>query len=408
MKSVRPWSREAGAFGWLLGADVLARVGGQGAMLVTARVLGPRGFGIVAVSWALLSVLIVIADLGVGEAAIQRLTPLRGGRQTFHDTVAPLRMALGVPYSVAGVALLLATDSDLGRSCALTLLVTPLALLVGGQALADRIDGRFRSASGWSATLLLSQWAGAAAGAVVMGTPVGATLGYVVLVALTGAAAFVVSPLRRPRLVPGWVPSGRPFLVTSAAVVLYSRGDRLLVGALLGAAAAGAYSAAYSVVMIAALAGGAAHSAVLPRLLGPETISVPVLLRRCGVLALALLVPAAALAASAPTIVSVLYGGDFAAATDILRLLTPLVVLYVTNPLLSSLLIAQGRQHDLAAVAVLNLLLAAVAYPLAIRGWGVSGAAGASVLVEAFGSVAMISRLWRRGVPSAVGIRQSG
>jgi len=183
-----------------------------------------------------------------------------------------------------------------------------------------------------------------------------------------------------------WIRAGAPFLVAAGAIVAYTRGDRIVVAIIDGPQAAGDYSAAYNLIMIVAVAGAAVASAVLPRLLRESRHGLEqVWVRRAMLIVVALAPCVVVLWALAPWLISILYGPEYQSAGAVLRGLSPLALLYVLNPFLTSNLIAMRRQRRVAAIAVTNLCVAAIAYPLLVSRSGPVGAAWASVLIELVG-----------------------
>jgi O-antigen/teichoic acid export membrane protein len=57
------------AAGWLLGGDTAARVAGQVAIVISARLKGPEKYGELAVGLAALSICVLLCDFGLGDAA---------------------------------------------------------------------------------------------------------------------------------------------------------------------------------------------------------------------------------------------------------------------------------------------------------------------------------------------------
>lgn len=406
------WKPELHAFAWLLGGDTLARIVGQLAIVATARLLGPEGYGAVAVALALFSIMLVLADFGVGDAAVREMTRVPGGVEGYRREVAPLRFWLASPWLIAGIAVATLGTNDLLRVSGVALAAVPFGVLVLGAAQSARIGQNFRLAAMWSAVLLLCLMFGTFGGAVAYRSAPAATMGLALALLL-----FALPSLRNARYGPvaretarGWMRRGLPYLVTAGAVSLYSRGDRVLLSVMAGAAAAGPYAAAYSVIMLAGLAGSAIHAALLPRLLlefrGNANKNW---LRRCLFVTGALIPLAVALDLAAPTIISVLYGNGYRDSVDLLRVLSPLVVLYVVNPMLSTCLIAAGSQTTVARIAVVNLIAAGALYPIGILAFGALGAAGASVAVECISGLSAAAALWKTTRPSlAVGCPVQG
>lgn len=409
MVKARNWRSEVRAASWLLGADILSRAAGQIAVVATARLLGADAYGALAVGLAVFAITLVLADLGVGDAAVQRLTTREAGGEEFWRELSLVRVILAVPLAIAGLVVFLVAGQPAVRTSALLITVLPFACLLSGRALHARITERFPSAGGWASLLLLCQWLGALLGVLFMRSAVAAATG--VLVALSVASLLAVRRYqwRWPdrRIAFEWLRRGRPFFVTAIAVAAYSRGDRIVVAVIDGTTAAGVYAAAYSLVMITAIGGAGLHAAVLPRLIRENRAGVGLRWQRRAAFLSAAAVPAAILLAfQASWIMETIYGEDFGGG-NVLRALSPLVVLYLLNPFLSSCLIAAGEQKSLAKVAIANCLLALIAYPILTLQLGVVGTALASLAVEVLGTCLVVIRLHRVSGERAVALAAS-
>lgn len=383
-----------------MSSDVAVRVLGQVAAVITARTLGVDEYGTLGVAVAVFSIVLVLADLGVGDAGVQQLTRRNGGAEEYLRDVTPLRVWAALPWVLVGAAGALISQSAVVTACSVLIMGVPLAVAVNDRTLRSRVLERYAATAGWSAVLLAAQWLGGLIGAIWLGNAIASAWSIVGFLLVAAALALGLGgPLVLPtRSACGaWVKRGVPFLVTAGAVVAYTRGDRVVVALLDGVDAAGAYFAAYSLIMGFAVFGATLHTALLPRLLqeareaGPERWG-----RRSQLLAAAGAVPALALAVLGPGLVSLVYGADYEGAGTVLQLLSPLVVLYLDNPFLATTLIAAGHQGWVSRVALANLALAVPTYPLLTIAAGVRGTAAASVLVEALGTCLLIVGLRRR------------
>ncbi len=382
------WRLELRAVGWLFGADTVTRVVGQLAVVLTARLLAVNQYGALSVGFAVFSIALVFADGGVGDAAVQKLTRRQAGATIFCVEVQTLRILLGAPLFLAGLGLAAFAQQPVLASSGVMLAAVPLANIINGKSLYFRIQEKFPRAAIWTALLLLCQWLGALGGTLIHRTAMSAVLGVLALYASSAVLVIRRDGLRFSGRAswPKWLHEGRPFVVTASAVALYSRGDRIVVAVVVGSAAAGEYTAAYSLIMLVAIAGAAVHSAVLPRLLHESRHGSTTRWRRRAILIIGASFPAAAVVGLvAPVLIRVLYGNKYSGAAPVLEVLSPLVVLYLLNPFLSSCLIAAGRQTSLARIAVGNLLVSIVAYPVLTLAMGEVGTALASVLVELLG-----------------------
>lgn len=406
-RRIAGWREEAKAVGWLFGADVFARIVGQIAVVLTVRRISVAEYGSLSVGLAVFAIVIVVADAGIGAAAVQRLTTEVNGVSLFNTRVQALRIVCGVPFVLIGAVIAIAFSSTLVRMAGVFIACGVLANAITGPAFAGRIARKFSSTALWTSVLLLCQWVGGLAGVLLKPNAFSGAFGIVVF--LLSASVAALRSVGRPDQVrdlkaSDWLRDGRPFLITAAAVALYSRGDRVVVGALAGASAAGKYSAAYGIVMIAALGGSALQSAVYPRLLREGKAAVLRRCRRRSVAVVILTAPAAGvIAIVSQPLMTALYGEKYSSGANLLRALAPLIVLYVLNPLLSAQLTAIGRQGAVARAAIVNLALACVLYPLLTWQIGGVGTAIASWVIEITGTCILISVL----VGQRVSIRPS-
>ena len=381
--------RDLRALAALLSGEAAARAAGQIAILLTARLLGPSDFGILAVALTVLGFATVLADLGLGETAASRLTHRRAGPAVFQRVIAPLRLRAAA--SLAGImliaTLLFRDQPTVALSCLIRLAV-PGSIALTARYFGYRIVGNFPAAARWSATNGLSLWLGSLVGAVLLRSAWGAIVG---VIAATSVSALVLgafnhAPAIRWRSSVSWARASAPLLGSAIAIAVYSRVDRIFVASAEGNAAAGAYAAAYSVVMLVAVAGSSIQAALLPRLIHEDRQpSHPVWRKRLIFLIVGAAPFAILLWIAAPLIIHVLYGPAFFASIEILRWLSPLVVLYVASPFVSAMLLARRQTDAIAATSAVNLCLALVLYPVTIAMVGVAGAAITSVFVETVG-----------------------
>lgn len=388
------------ALAWLLGGDTVTRLAGQVAIILTARLLGPSEYGTLAAGVATFSLMMVVADLGVGDSAVQRLTRRPGGEETFWRDVAPVRLAASLPLLPGGLALAVWSSNPSIQAAGLLLASTPFATLLTSRVFAARISETFRAAAAWTALLGVGQSFGALGAAIVFArTGVAAAAGIALALAVGGLVASRMTHWRLPNAAAtrSWLRRGLPFGLAAGAVAIYSRADRIVVAAIEGSAAAGGYVAAYNVVMVAAIAGAALHATALPRLIDENRQgTAPKWRTRAAVIACITTPLAMLLFVFSSRIVVTLYGPSYSSSASILRVLSPLAVLYILNPFLASSLVAAGRQRALATIAVLNALVAAATYPLLTLRFGAVGTAAGSVAAELLSTTLVITALRRR------------
>lgn len=392
----------------MFGVETMARVVAQAALIVTARILGPGEYGTVSIAMAVFSIALIFADMGIGDSAVQRLTRRRNGVAIYWREVTVVRLLSTLPMVFIGSAIFLISDDVAVKLSGLLVAAMPLALLLTNRVIGARISEHFPSAAGWSSVLMICQWVGALIGALLMPTAMAAVLGILGLLLLASLFALRVDSIRVPsrRKAVSWILRGVPFILTAGAIALYTRGDRIVVGLIAGAAAAGTYTAAYSMIMIVLIAGAALQSALLPRLLRERQQQMGGWIFRAVIIAASSLPVAIVLWLLAPWIVGVLYGDSYESAGNILRILCPLVVLYLVNPFLTSCLIARQEQATVAKVALTNLGISIIAYTVLTNLYGAHGAAVASVSIELIGTALTAFYLFRHSKHGLAAMKQ--
>jgi O-antigen/teichoic acid export membrane protein len=378
--------------------EVVARLVGQLALLMVARMLQPASFGTFLVASTAFSVVLVLVDLGMQDLALQRLSggnTDNGDYRTF--TSARLTASLaGTILALPVLTVLYFTDSSYGATPLLLLGLAP-ATFISGFNIKYRIRERYFKAALASATFILLLAIGSLGGTALNQSSTGAALGAVV--ALYAGAILWGLIDREPVLRLGVARAralameSRPFLFAGLCVALYSRGDRFFVAWLAGKFDAGLYGAAYSLIFAASLLTLAVQAVALPQLVrswqGRLTWSSDSRKFLLMLLVLGLGLGVVLFVAADP-IVGLMYGPGFRGAVPLVRMLSPLVPLYFLNTGLGNCLIACGRQRLLARITGLNLVVGAISFPLLTLALGASGTAVASVLVEVTGLLMLL------------------
>jgi O-antigen/teichoic acid export membrane protein len=392
-------ARSVGNF-FLIGIAVSAT--SQLALLLVARRLQPRGFGVWIVATTVFSIALLMADFGMQSLAVQQLS----GRKVvdrLHQHYTRVSLELAMAVSASGLALfILVTIGPRSDYSAVPLMLCAAlpATFVGNMAVKYRIRERFASASA-AAEAVGVMALGALAGTVVRSSAVGASAGAVVAMYLLAALWWVLEPeergggarpfLRGPTR--GLAREGRYFLASALCVALYSRGDRVVVAVIAGRLDAGLYGVAYSLVFAASLLSLALQSVTLPRLVERWRDRIEwrsYTLRFIGRLWLVGLLGGTVLVLISDRLILLLYGSSFSAAAGLVRILSPLVPLYFVNEGLGTCLIACGRQRTLARICAMNLGVGVLLYPVLTLAFGAAGAAAASVAVEAGGDLMLL------------------
>lgn len=379
-------------------------------LLFTARQLGPEAYGRLAVAWTLALLAAPWVDIGMNVALVwsHSRTPERLAR----TLGSSLWIRLGLLLPVGGAALLVGAGFGLLPDVAW--LFVPLFLA----AVADGISGLFaavfqaRQRMGSAAAIQLARaLARCLAFAVVL---LGSSdLGLLAWGACLGSVAVAVVAARvsgvRPDFTAGRAAVGDtlrtalPFGAAIAANLLLLQTDVLLLAALAGAADAGAYHAAFRVVVLAEMLPQVLSALLVPRAYRLGTEPSPEALGRLYRTQALLLgglatLGALALATHGGTLGSAVLGARFGAGAAILPLLAPLLLLrYLAGPL-GDALTSLGHQRTLASAVWAALAVAVAANALLIPALGVPGAAAAACLAQLFLVAVLATRASRCGL----------
>jgi O-antigen/teichoic acid export membrane protein len=375
--------------GWKAVSQVAGQLIGIGSTITLVRLLEPREFGLAAMALVFASLAILISDLGLGSALVQRPTLTEEQRSTAFWTNA----GLGLVLTIAGVALAhpLAELYETPRAAPLiaALSVTFLLAALGTTQGALLIrDLRFRS-------LELRTLVAATSGAVVaiVGAAVGwgawALIAQALVSTGVSTALLWVSSDWRPR----FVFSGRSLRelagfggnVFGANLLFYvnRNADNVLIGRFAGASALGVYSVAYNAMLIPLLRLAAPVQQVFfpafsriedPRRVGELWIRVS---RLIG----ALTVPAfAGLAVVAPDFVPIVLGDDWERAVRVLQILAWVGIVQSVSWQTRSVLTALDRTASLFRYAAVSSACTVAAFAVGVH-WGIVGVATAYAIV---------------------------
>lgn len=408
--------------GLLAGAQVAAQGLNLLALVILARRLGDHQFGLIQVGVAVSAYAMIAAEWGVFSLGVRDVARLRSpsailgyarAQQGLLAVLAAVVLALGL----ALLPLFPFYRADPALFRLYLLLVVPQVF-----ALEWLATGLERMPAAGAAKVTASA---VYAALVVFALPAldGGTAwpGYrwvplMYLVSFAAGSAVVAPALRR--WLGGWVRPGRALgtvwrqrLVEAAPLggsLLLMRvlinSDLILLGILSVPAVAGLYAAAAKVGFLIVVAMEVLWKALLPRLsrlaAGPEGERSPAYRARVQALftlVLAVLVPAALLAAArAPQLLDLLYGGRYAAAAPVFRILMGSYVLLALGWFLGGALLAVDRQRDGLRPQALAAGVAVVAHVLLIPRWGAPGAAWAMLAGHAtlLGAMGLVSRRW--------------
>ena len=180
----------------------------------------------------------------------------------------------------------------------------------------------------------------------------------------------------------------RYYIISSMMVTVFAQTDKIMLKLMIDEAATGYYSAAVACAGMTSFVFSAIIDSARPAIFEAKKEdglqyknSVSTLY--CVIIYLSLL-QSVAMALLAKPVISILYGGQYAPATDALRL----VVWYTTFSYMGSVrniwILAEGKQKYLWIINLSGALTNVVLNALMIPYWGIMGAAAASLITQMF------------------------
>ncbi|MCD6290596.1 MAG: flippase [Anaerolineae bacterium] len=369
-----------------------------------ARRLGASGLGKYAVTLAFVAIFQIVSDLGLPRLVIREVARrTERASQYFYGALTAQLIGATLAYAA------LLTITRLFNYAPDTL----QALMLGGASLfpyacTSASNAIFQAHERMELTAiaevagLLVQLAAALA-LLWLGYGVVALAGTIVLGRVVAAVLALwmvgrLGVLRRPRIDLGFswhlVRSALEFYALALSVVVYSRMNIVIISQLLGEEAAGIYNAAYLVVRAFALAITGYSDALYPALsrlyaaaddrgrfigAGQRSLRYGLLLALPTAMGVALL---------APKLIAWVYRhGQYERSVILLTIVIWEIVPFFMNAVLSRILIASNLQRLSVRVAIGKLALSLIYYLALTPTWGLPGAAVATVLSTATGSV---------------------
>jgi PST family polysaccharide transporter len=364
--------------------------------LYLARKLDPDGYGLFAVAMGVGALVMLPADLGISQSAARFLAERMGDRSAMAKVFAS---AFGVKILAAALfsALLFAFAVPIADAYDLPDLVWPLramAFATFAQSVFSlprvAFEGIGRMSSDWqlvggesavelTSSVLIVALGGGAAGAVwgrAIGYGAGALLGMLIIVRLLGTQALRVRS-GPSGFVTRLVRYGFALMIIDSVWAVFSQVDVLLVGAILGAGAAGVFSAPLRLTAFISYPGSAITAGVAPRLARgeggePDVRALEIGLRTLIAFQSLAIVP---LLVWAEPIVDLLLGPGYGDSAGVMRALVPFI--FLTGPVrllaISVNYLGEARRRILYTIAALALNI--VVDLILINEIGVVGAA---------------------------------
>ncbi|HEY2630945.1 MAG TPA: oligosaccharide flippase family protein [Solirubrobacteraceae bacterium] len=375
-----------------------------------ARRLGPQDYGVFAVAVGLGTVLVLPADAGLSSSVARFLAERFDDRPAVGALLADaLRLKLTVALVVCAALFGLAGPiADAYGIAGLTWPIRGIALAVFGQTLFMLYAGAFIAlgqmtsqlrmmvsessvefATSISLVLLGTGATGAAFGRAA-GYLFGATVGIALAARLIGRHALPTRLLRGHGFTRQIASYARALVIVDSAFTLFEQLDVLLIGAYLGATAAGLFQAPLRLATFLHYGGVAGGSAVAPRLARasdapPDTVAFMQALRWLLLIQASMMAP---VILWATPLLHLVLGGSYGESAEVLQALAPYIFLSGIAPLVSLGVNYLGEAPLRIPIAVaaigVNLLVDVILIPrIGILGGAIGSDIGFAVYVPA-------------------------
>ena len=407
-------------FGFLTGGKALGDLLTFVLFVALSRTYGQEGIGQYSFAMALSGFFAMFADFGLYGLTIQRLS--RGEEVDVTERFSrflSLRLGLSITVLLLLVGTLPFLPFGEGTRTIVLLLVVQRVLLV----LADGFGSVFVARqhthvptmleAGFRALIVVAGltviYAGGSLAMAVAAMPA-VTLIHVVTAYLVTRSRYGRVPFRPP-----WYrfrETLREIAPHAASVILFqlqARVDIVLLGFLIGEAAAGVYNVAYRVIFVLFMLPYFGSLALMPlasKLADEDRESFRKLYRNClGLSVLAGIPVAAGVYLTGPAFTTLLFGAEFEASGELLRLLGGLLLLAFVNRFVGMFLTASDRQLDRTRSQLIGASVNVAGNLILIPILGVWGAAITTLASETIVMILYLVRLAPVAGPPRVGSR---
>jgi O-antigen/teichoic acid export membrane protein len=387
--------RVLGGLAWMGGAQVVMQAMRMVVAVIVARILAPEEFGIAALAVVFSGLVLVFSDMALGAALIQRKVLTEDDR----STAFWMSVGAGALFTALGLALSPAIAAFYGEpsvtplcmALSLTFMITSLATTQEALMLRDMRFAQLEQRT-------------------VFATLVGAVTCVIVAVKTQSAWAIIAQEVAysivsavllwkfgtwRPKFSASMASlrslAGFSGYLVGHRLLWYAHrnADNILIGRFVGAAALGAYSIAYNIMLVPiSRLGGPLQKVLGPALsrMQDEPQRVADAWVRVVRLVSLLTVPAlGGLIVVAPDFVQVVLGEKWHAAIPLIQILAVVGILQALQAVSTDILQARGRTRTIFRFSLLFTGAHTVAFVIGLH-WGVVGVAAgyaiSSILVE--------------------------
>jgi len=386
--------------GWLTGSRILRLLLSLFVVAVMARYLGPAQYGVLHFALAIVAIVSSVAGLGLQGVIVRSLVRDEDSAGTLLGSALMLRLGSGALGSLTCMAIaLLIENPDIRQVMSL---LAVMVLLGSSEILAFWFEARVKSRPIIIVQLLAFGCAAISKLCLVLWQAELALFGLVfvlesLLVALgtvrvfsqvfpTGMQLRVNTAVMRQLVRDSW-----PLLVSSMAIIIYTRADQVMLGQIAGSAGVGQYSAALSISEFWYLLIVAFSTSVMPGIIRLHSENRHLFLERIQLTLDAMVsvttVVVLALSLLAPIIVDLLFGPAYQEAGTVLAIHAWTSIFVVWGVISNGWHLAEDRQRlamerallGAAANIGLNLVL--------IPRYGPAGAAVATLCAQLFATM---------------------
>jgi O-antigen/teichoic acid export membrane protein len=387
--------------------EAAARIVAFGATVYLARTLGASTYGVIVLATAVMLYLTFLTDCGVDALGVRDVAAAPEALPTLLPSTLGARLMVGVVLMVITVsvgALLPQPDGAILAAYAFTLPIFALGTRwvhlgleqsVGvDRALAQRVRHRGVGAGAGARPDDL--------GRVPMAQVVGEGLGAIILLRLLPAPLRALRIVLEPARIRALLQQSWPLIVHALLGLAIFNSDFIFLRIFRDSAAVGIYAAAYALISFFLNLGATYTMTLLPVMTRVRDDRSAVTALYDGSLAqvLAGAIPVAVGGALvAPRLIALVFGADYLAATLPLQILLWSIPVALIRNVSQSALIAYQRQDQLMLTAAWAAGINVALNVALIPGWGLAGAAVATLATEVLRTALAARYAHRLGLP---------
>jgi O-antigen/teichoic acid export membrane protein len=377
-------SRVLSGFSWVMASQVLSQILSTASLVLLARILAPRQFGIAAMAQIATAFVITYSDFGLGLALVQKETITDVDRSTvFWASIALGAIMSGVCVAAAPFVARFYHTPEVEP----LLDVLAISFLFTGLGSTHR-SLQFRAMNyraleirsmvavllGTLVTITVAL-AGGGAWAIILGAVTSAAASTILLIAMGGWMPHLIFSWQSLRELGAY---GLRYVGGMTFLTLNQNADNILVGRALGQAALGTYNLAYSVILvpISRVASPACQlmAPAFARLQSDKPALTTNWLRGTRLLLMVFFPLMLTVAVTAPDIVHIVFGAKWDGAIPVIRILAAVCALLSIQGLADSLMQAIGAMRPYLRMKALSFAVNITAFFIGIQ-WGLVGMA---------------------------------